>query len=119
MIKQTILILIVVCFMVPLVMAAEDTTDDSMDVDDIKNTKASIPFGGGFFGMVIAATKWAAFFGFLIGLTMILCKGPIASAMNNANMKHEAQDGLFGIAKILILGAAVYLCGCYIFETFF
>jgi len=101
--------------MVPAVMAA----NDSMDVDDIKNTKASIPFGGGFFGMVIAATKWAAFFGFLIGLTLILAKGPIASAMNNANMKHEAQDGLFGIAKILILGAAVYLAGCYIFETFF
>ena len=104
--------------MVPLVMATDDT-DDSMDVDDIKNTKASIPFGRGFFGMVIAATKWGAFFGFLIGLTMILGKGPIASAMNNANMKHEAQDGLFGIAKILILAAAVYLCGCYIFETFF
>lgn len=115
MIKQTILILIIVCFMMPLVMAA----NDSMDVDDIKNTKASIPFGGGFFGMVIAATKWGAFFGFLIGLTMILCKGPIASAMNNANMKHEAQDGLFGIAIILILGASVYLAGCYIFETFF
>ena len=115
MIKQIILLSIIVGFMVPSVMAA----NDSMDVDDIKNTKASIPFGGGFFGMVIAATKWGAFFGFLIGLTMILCKGPIASAMNNANMKHEAQDGLFGIAKILILGAAVYLCGCYIFETFF
>lgn len=115
MIKQIILIFIIVGFMVPVVIAA----NDSMDVDDIKNTKASIPFGGGFFGMVIAATKWAAFFGFLIGLTMIMCKGPIASAMNNANMKHEAQDGLFGIAKILILGAAVYLCGCYIFQTYF
>ena len=110
--------ILLLCMFV-LLIAPALAADDSMSVDDIKNTKANIPFGGGFFGMIIAGTKWAAFFGFVIGLTMIIAKGPIASAMNNANMKHEAQAGLFNIAIILILAAAVYLIGCYIFETFF
>ena len=105
-------------FVLPFVVAGDDPKDDSMDIEDIKNVKPSIPFGAGFFGMVIAFSKWIAFFGFIIGISIIIGKGPVASAINNANMKAESQDGLMFIIKIWVLGAIAYLAGLYIFETY-
>lgn len=119
MIKQTILMLIVVCFMVPLVVAAEDTTDDSMDVDDIHNAKATIPFGNEFFTMLIGVVKWGMWAGFVIGISIVMGKGPVAKAMNNANMSAEAHDSLIYIIKLLLLGAVAFLAGKYIFATYF
>ena len=112
--KRILLLILVVALLALPAMAANTT----MNIQDIKDAKASIPFGVDFFTMIIAATKWAAFFGFLIGITMVIAQGPLAAAMNNANMSANAQNGLFTIAKLMILGAAVYLIGMYFFETY-
>jgi len=112
--KRLLILILVAALLAVPTMAANDT----MDIDDIKNAKASIPFGVDFFTMIISATKWAAFFGFLIGITLVIAQGPIAAAMNNANMSANAQNGLFTIGRLMVLGAAVYLIGMYFFETY-
>lgn len=111
-------LLILILALALLTVPAMAANNSSMDINDIKNAKASIPFGVDFFTMIISATKWAAFFGFLIGITLVIAQGPIAAAMNNANMSANAQNGLFTIGKLMVLGAAVYLIGMYFFETY-
>ena len=112
--KRLLILILALALLTVPAMAANST----MDINDIKNAKASIPFGVDFFTMIISATKWAAFFGFLIGITLVIAQGPIAAAMNNANMSANAQNGLFTIGKLMVLGAAVYLIGMYFFETY-
>ena len=112
--NRILLLVLALALLTVPAMAANDT----MDINDIKDAKASIPFGVDFFTMIISATKWAAFFGFLIGITLVIAQGPIAAAMNNANMSANAQNGLFTIGKLMVLGAAVYLIGMYFFETY-
>jgi len=112
---RIILLLILAAILLTVPVLADDT---SMTIQDIKDAKPSIPFGVDFFTMIIAGSKWFAFFGFLIGITLVLAQGPVAAAMNNANMSANAQNGLFNIAKIVILGAVVYLLGMYLFETY-
>ena len=112
--NRILLLVLALALLTVPAMAANST----MDIDDIKDAKASIPFGVDFFTMIISATKWAAFFGFLIGITLVIAQGPIAAAMNNANMSANAQNGLFTIGKLMVLGAAVYLIGMYFFETY-
>jgi len=112
--NRILLLVLALALLTVPAMAANST----MDIDDIKDAKASIPFGVDFFTMIISATKWAAFFGFLIGITLVIAQGPIAAAMNNANMSANAQNGLFTIGKLMVLSAAVYLIGMYFFETY-
>ena len=112
--NRILLLVLALALLTVPAMAANST----MDIDDIKNAKASIPFGVDFFTMIISATKWAAFFGFLIGITLVIAQGPIAAAMNNANMSANAQNGLFTIGKLMVLSAAVYLIGMHFFETY-
>jgi len=112
--KRILLLIFVVALLALPAMAA----NNSMNIQDIKNADAAIPFGVDLFTMLISATKWFAFFGFLVGITLVIAKGPIASALNNANMSADAQNGLFNIGKIMLLGAAVYIMGMYFFETY-
>ena len=112
-VKINMLLIVLILIITPSIAANE-----SMTVNDIKNADAAIPFGVDFFTMLISATKWFAFFGFLVGITLVIAKGPIASALNNANMSADAQNGLFNIGKIMLLGAAVYIMGMYFFETY-
>ena len=112
--KRILLLIFVVALLALPAMAA----NNSMNIQDIKNADAAIPFGVDFFTMIISASKWVAFFGFLVGILMVIAQGPIAAAMNNANMSANAQNGLFTIIKLMIIGAIAYLIGMYIFETY-
>lgn len=91
---------------------------DSMDTQDIMDVEPALPFGGGLFSMIFALIKWGAIAGFIIGLFAILARGSIATAMDNADMSEKSQNNLFILVKLVMLGAAVYLFGGYLFETY-
>lgn len=106
--------LVIIISMIIIPAAANDT----MNVQDIMDVKPELPFGGDFFSMIFALVKWGAIAGFIIGLFVIIFSGSISSAMDNADMSEKSQNNLFKLAKIIGLGALVYLLGTYIFKTF-
>jgi len=114
MVKKIVIILVVLALMIVPSMAAQE----SMNIQDIENAEATIPFGVNFFSMIMSAMKWFAFFGFLLGVTSVIAQGTIANAMNNANMSAGSQTALFTIGKILLLAATVFIIGSYIFKTY-
>jgi len=111
--KILILVLAITLMIIPSMAA-----NDSMNIQDIENTKAIIPFGASFFTMIISGVKWFAFFGFIVGIVSIIAHGAIANALNNANMSANAQTALFTIGKLMVLAVAIFLLGSYIFKTY-
>jgi hypothetical protein len=92
--------------------------NESMNVQDIIDVEPSLPFGGGLLSMVFGLIKWGAIAGFIAGLFIIIGKGAVATAMDHADMSEKAQNNLFLLAKIVMLGTFVFLLGCYVFETY-
>ena len=111
--KILILILIATVLVLPTMAA-----NDSMNWQDIQDAEPSIPVAGGFITMVVSFSKFVSYLGFVIGIAVVLAKGPISSAMNDANMSSASQNGLFFIGKFMLIGAAVYITGTYIFQTY-
>lgn len=117
MLRICMVLLIILVFSIPAL--ADDLTDpDSMDAQDIMDVEPALPFGGGLFSMIFGLIKWAAIAGFIIGLFIILARGSVATAMDNADLSEKSQDNLFKLVKLVLLGAAVYLFGSYAFETY-
>jgi len=107
---------LVIIFAMIIIPASADNT--SMDVEDIMDVKPSLPFGGDFFTMLFGLVKWGAIAAFIIGLFAIIARGSISTAMDNADMSEKSQNNLFKLAKIIGLGALVYLLGTFIFNRF-
>lgn len=114
--KLHITIIILTMITVPI-LAVNDSMNDSMNTDDIVNVKPSIPFGGHLFSQIFAAVKWGAVACFFIGFFGTLASGFLGTMADNAQWSENAQNKLFTILKILLLGGFVFIAGIYIFET--
>lgn len=119
MLRICMVLLILLVFSIPaLADDAGDAGDKSMDVQDIMDVEPALPFGGGLFSMIFGLIKWGAIAGFIIGLFVIVAAGSIATAMDNADLSEKSQDNLFMLVRIIMLAAAVYLLGSYVFKTY-
>lgn len=107
-----------IIFTVIVIPAASAAANDSMDVQDILDVEPALPFGGELFSMLFGLVKWGAIAGFIVGLFALIFKGSISSAMDNADMTEKSQNNLFNLAKIVLLGAVIYLLGTFTFNTF-
>lgn len=110
---KTLVLLFIFCM-----IAIPASANETMNVQDIMDVEPALPFGGDFFSMIFALLKWGAIAGFISSLFIIIGHGAISSAMDNADMSEKSQNNLFKVAKIIGLGAVVYLLGTYIFTTF-
>ena len=106
---------LVIIFCMIIIPAA---ANESMDVQDIMDVEPALPFGGDLFSMIFGLVKWAAIAGFIVGLFAIIFSGSISAAMDNADMSEKSQNNLFKLAKIVVLGAVIYLLGTFIFNTY-
>ena len=112
MLKICVIVIFIAMFTVPAL------ANESMDVQDIMDVKPELPFGGDFASMLFALVKWIAVACFVIGLFVTIAHGAISSAMDNAEMSERSQNNIFKIAKIIGLGAILFLFGTYIFSTY-
>ena len=117
MLKIYALVILFSMIVIPAAAAAA-AYNDSMDVQDIMDVEPALPFGGGLFSMIFGLVKWGAIAGFIVGLFALIFKGSISSAMDNADMTEKTQNNLFNLAKIVVIGAVIYLLGTFIFNTF-
>ena len=117
MLRICMVLLIILVFSIP---ALADDLDDSnsMDVQDIMDVEPALPFGGSLFSMIFGLIKWGAIAGFILGLFIIIARGSVSTAMDNADMSEKSQDNLFKLVNLVLIGAAVYLFGSYAFKTY-
>ena len=101
-----------------IVIPAAAAANETMSVQDIMDVKPALPFGGELFSMIFGLVKWGAIASFIVSLFVLISKGSISSAMDNADMSEKSQNNLFNLAKIIVLGAVIFLLGTFVYNTF-